>query len=105
MKIMKTERVGIQQVYSTNVPKYGTYVSKGDIINKNCVVDADYEGEVHLSLINTNSHPVALSFGMKILQFIVLPVNMCTAEEKPKSELYINSKSVRGDGGFGSTGG
>jgi dUTP pyrophosphatase len=68
-----------------------------------CVVDFGYEGEIHLHLINTSSYTVALEPGMKILQFVLLPIGMHTPTEVQLDELYPQ-KSSRGEGGFGSTG-
>jgi deoxyuridine 5'-triphosphate nucleotidohydrolase len=70
-----------------------------------CVVDEDYEGEVHLSLVNTTDHDVSIYPGQKIIQFIVMPImNSSAIEVNSLKELYNNSTSARGSGGFGSTG-
>jgi dUTPase len=38
------------------------------------VVDYEYQGEIHLSIINTGKDPVKIMGGQKILQFIETPV-------------------------------
>lgn len=69
------------------------------------VVDSDYTGEIHLSLINTTDEKIILDFGQKIIQFLLLPVMFDDLEEKNTEEdLYSNFSSARGSGGFGSTG-
>jgi len=67
------------------------------------VVDSDYQGEIHLHLVNTSTKSVEISAGEKILQFLLLPVDhgpVCLVDE---GELF-NAVTTRGDGGFGSTG-
>lgn len=68
-----------------------------------CVVDEDYQGEVHLSLTNTTNDDVHISYGQKIVQFILLPVFYDTVCEVEDNYLF-DSMTERGSGGFGSTG-
>lgn len=93
-------------VYSTNVEETGNYVSKGNIVNKNCLIDADYQGEIHINLINTTEFVQAIEVGEKIIQFVpFFQPNMFEAEEfTSKEELYKDTESIRGEGGFGSSG-
>lgn len=67
------------------------------------IVDADYQNEVHLHVYNFGRNPVKLLPGMKLVQFILVPVLYADPVEKDINELYtINTQ--RGKGGFGSTG-
>lgn len=66
------------------------------------IVDEDYQGEIHIHLVNVGSHPVTIEPGMKIAQFILVPVLYENVEIVPENELFI-TESERGDGGFGST--
>jgi len=68
-----------------------------------CVVDEDYQGEIHLHLTNVGKEKVFLAPGEKILQFLLLPVCYDTVEVVDENNLY-DAETVRGDGGFGSTG-
>ncbi len=82
-----------------------------------CVVDEDYQGEIHINMINTNqptetfngvayaanSGHVTITPGDKLVQFILIPVNYANPEETSLEELYTEV-SERGEGGFGSTG-
>ena len=68
-----------------------------------CVVDEDYQGELHLNLANAGNQPQIIERGDKITQFILLPVNYATPTEVEPKDLYTKV-SKRGDGGFGSTG-
>lgn len=66
-----------------------------------CVVDEDYEGEIHLHMINTSQQPQEILPGQKLVQFILLPINYQNVEQV---DSFSERDSERGDGGFGSTG-
>lgn len=66
------------------------------------IVDEDYQGEIHIHLINVGNDPVILKPGMKIAQFILVPVLYDDLEEVSETELFTKTSS-RGSGGFGST--
>lgn len=105
MNAIKKEVIGIQPVFSTNVEDTMNYVSKGNIINKNCVVDAGYMGECHINLHNVSKFRQIIAAGDKIVQGILVPVGFHNPEEvKDEYELYGDSTSERGKGGFGSSG-
>jgi deoxyuridine 5'-triphosphate nucleotidohydrolase len=77
--------------------------SKYGLIFGSQVVDSGYQGEIHISVINTSNSIVKIYEGMKLIQFIETPIYTSTIEfEKGLSELY-SEKSDRGDGGFGSS--
>lgn len=83
------------------VPRSGLAARHGiTVVNSPGTVDAGYRGEIKVSLLNTDS---ALAYdiaaGDRIAQLIVMPVTR--ARFIPVEEL---PDSVRGDGGFGSTG-
>ena len=66
-----------------------------------CVVDEDYEGEIHLHLINVGRSHTTIKPGQKLTQFILIPVSYMDVhvlEELP------DRNTERGAGGFGSTG-
>lgn len=67
-----------------------------------CVVDEDYQGEVHIHMTNVGKEPVTIAPGDKIVQFILLPVLYAQPVEVPIKELY-EQETERGAGGFGST--
>ena len=66
------------------------------------IIDEDYQGEVHIHLVNVGKHVVTLEPGMKIAQFILVPVLYDRIEEVD-AEVLFPSESERGEGGFGST--
>lgn len=67
------------------------------------IVDEDYQGEIHIHLVNVGHEYVTIKPGMKIAQFILVPVSYDIVEEVSETELF-SEVSDRGDGGFGSTG-
>lgn len=67
--------------------------------NKVGVVDADYRGEVMVALHNHGKVQQTVSNGERIAQLVIAP--FLKAEFAVKDEL---SDTVRGQGGFGSTG-
>ena len=67
--------------------------------NKVGVVDADYRGEIKVALHNHSAEPALVEDGDRIAQLVIAPV--LHAEFEEAEEL---SPTVRGAGGFGSTG-
>ena len=67
----------------------------------NCVgvCDADYRGEYIVALHNDTDHAVGISEGERIAQMVLMP--FIPMEFEKVTEL---SDTVRGEGGFGSTG-
>lgn len=82
-------------------PKKGAFNSV--IIIGAKIVDEDYQGEIHIHLINVGNDIVHINPGMKIAQFILVPVSYEGLEEVPEDKLFANA-TKRGEGGFGSTG-
>ena len=68
-----------------------------------CVIDCGYQGEVHINLTNIGLINQELYPGDKIIQFVLLQLGEYTVVEVSEGELY-NKTSIRGEGGFGSTG-
>lgn len=84
--------------------KSGVASKKGLIFGAQ-VVDSDYAGEVHISVINTSNVPVVIKCGEKLIQFIHTPVLLTLPEEVDEYKFTtLHDKSQRGTGGFGSTG-
>jgi dUTP pyrophosphatase len=84
--------------------KSGVASKKGLIFGAQ-VVDSDYAGEVHISVINTSNDDVLIKCGEKLIQFIHTPVLLTPAEEVDEFMFNaLHDKSQRGTGGFGSTG-
>jgi len=69
------------------------------VLNAPGTIDADYRGEVKVILINHGRSPFQIEKGMKIAQMVIAPVLPTSLAEV--SEL---NDTVRGEGGFGSSG-
>lgn len=104
MKLLKKENTGIQKVYNTNVDNNHNYIAHG-ICNHNCVVDFDYQGEIHINLHNVGPTKQIIRNGDKVIQFILVNVLLSSILEcSSLEELYENMTSERGTGMAGSTG-
>ena len=82
--------------------KSGVAVKKGLQVGA-CVVDEDYQGEVHLHVRNTSTEVQSIKPGEKLVQALLIPVDYCNIEVVNVDELY-EEETQRGEGGFGSTG-
>ena len=82
--------------------KSGVALNKGLDVGA-CVVDEDYQGEIHLHLTNVSREKLRLQAGEKIVQFVLLPVNYAQVEVVDEGSLF-DEETERGSGGFGSTG-
>ena len=67
--------------------------------NKVGVIDSDYRGEIKVALHNHGKEAQTVATGERIAQLVIAPYIFAEYEEK--DEL---SDTVRGEGGFGSTG-
>ena len=67
-----------------------------------CVVDSDYEGEIHLHLVNASDTTVTIEPGEKLVQFLLVPVSHCGIDVVSEDNLFVGENSERGSGGFGS---
>lgn len=83
------------------VPRSGLAAKHGiSIVNSPGTVDAGYRGEIKVTLLNTDLHePFTVSAGDRIAQLIIMPVVRATFIPVDKLP-----GSLRGEGGFGSTG-
>jgi dUTP pyrophosphatase len=82
-------------------PRSGLAARHGmTVLNAPGTIDADYRGEVMVLLINLGTEPFTITRGMRIAQLTVAPVVRANIEEVAELE-----STVRGAGGFGSTGG
>ncbi len=81
-------------------PRSGLALKHGlTVVNAPGTIDADYRGEVGIILGNISGEPFEVTRGMRVAQLVVARVER--ADVKPVEAL---PESVRGDGGFGSSG-
>lgn len=81
-------------------PRSGLALKHGiTVLNSPGTIDADYRGEVCVILINHGQEPFTITRGMRIAQMIIASV-------KQPSMIPVEtlSETLRGEGGFGSTG-
>ncbi|MBO84942.1 MAG: dUTP diphosphatase [Deltaproteobacteria bacterium] len=82
-------------------PRSGNALRMGlSMPNTPGTIDSDYRGELKVILVNLGREPVTIERGMRIAQLVVCPVGhaeLVVVDEVP-------SDTVRGAGGFGSTG-
>lgn len=69
-----------------------------------CVVDEDYQGEIHLHVINGGKETVILKPGMKLVQGLVVPIVYVGVEVLESEDELFSQSTERGERGFGSTG-
>lgn len=69
-----------------------------------CIVDEDYQGEIHLHVMNVGKEVVILKPGMKLVQGLVMPVFYDGVEVLESEDELFPQSTERGQGGFGSTG-
>lgn len=83
------------------VPRSGLAAKHGiTIVNAPGTVDSGYRGEVRVALLNTDATtPYAVHVGDRIAQMIVMPVSQAVF-----TQVDALPDSVRGQGGFGSSG-
>ena len=81
-------------------PRSGLSIKKGiTVLNSPGTIDADYRGEVKVVLVNLSDEDFIIEDGERIAQMVV--AKHATIEWESSSELV---ETVRGAGGFGSTG-
>lgn len=81
-------------------PRSGLAAKKGiTVLNAPGTIDADYRGEVCVILVNLSSEPFVVEPGERIAQLV-----LARHEQIEWEEVTVLEETVRGEGGFGSTG-
>ena len=93
--------IAIPKNYEVQIrPRSGLAIKKGiSVLNTPGTIDSDYRGEIKIILINLGKKSFLVKSGDRIAQMILCPI----AKGKLK-EVKNLPKTVRGKGGFGSTG-
>jgi dUTP pyrophosphatase len=82
-------------------PRSGLAVRHGlTVLNAPGTIDADYRGELQVLIVNLGSDSATISRGMRIAQLVIAAV----ARTQLREVLSLD-ETLRGSGGFGSTGG
>ena len=81
-------------------PRSGLAAKKGiSVLNTPGTIDSDYRGEIKIILINLSRKSFVIKSGDRIAQMILTPVAKGKFKEVKKLPI-----TIRGKGGFGSTG-
>jgi dUTP pyrophosphatase len=81
-------------------PRSGLALKHGvTVLNAPGTIDADYRGEIGVILINHGQEPFRIAHGDRIAQLV-----LARYEQLTWKEVELLPESVRGIGGFGSTG-
>ena len=81
-------------------PRSGLAAKMGvTVINAPGTVDSDYRGEIKVALVNLSSTPRTIEPHQRVAQIVFARHGVATVEEVANLD-----ETVRGDGGFGSTG-
>jgi dUTP pyrophosphatase len=82
-------------------PRSGLALKHGvTVLNSPGTIDEDYRGEIGIVLVNHGKERFHVTHGMRIAQLVVAPVRQVEVREVDTLD-----KTVRGAGGYGSTGG
>ena len=81
-------------------PRSGLAYKKGiTVLNAPGTIDADYRGEIGVILVNLSNEPFTIENGERIAQLVIAKHERASWET-----VEVLSETVRGAGGFGSTG-
>ena len=94
--------IALPEGYEAQIrPRSGLAARNGlTVLNAPGTIDADYRGEIKVILANLGEDSFTVERGMRIAQMVVAPVTRIAWDE-----VDTLPDSVRGAGGFGSTGG
>ena len=93
--------ISLKPGYEAQVrPRSGLALKKGiSVLNSPGTIDADYRGEIGVILINLSDSDFKIDSGDRIAQMVI-----ATVVQPRLVEVENLSKTVRGEGGYGSTG-
>ncbi len=93
--------IAIPNGYEVQVrPRSGLALKHGvTCLNTPGTIDSDYRGEVKVILANLGAEPFSISRGDRIAQLVPAPVQRAVLDE-----VLSLDDTIRGTGGFGSTG-
>jgi len=98
-------KVNIPSGYALVALNKSGVAAKRSLLIGACLIDEDYQGEMHIDLKNVGDESQTLHPGDKIIQVVCLPINYVSVEEvSSEHELFGDLVTDRGTGGFGSTG-
>lgn len=93
--------IALPKGYEAQVrPRSGLAVKQGiTVLNAPGTIDADYRGEIGVILVNLSDNAFVIKDGERIAQLVI------AQHERAKwEEVEVLTETLRGEGGFGSTG-
>ncbi len=112
LQLFPQQRILIPSGVKCNIPKgyAGVIMNKSGVSSKTglCklaeLIDEDYQGEIHINVVNTGNEVVKIVPGEKIAQMVLIPVMIAPLKKMGSvEELFSEGETERGVGGFGST--
>jgi dUTP pyrophosphatase len=98
-------KVNVPEGYALVCMNKSGIATKKSLLVGACVIDEDYQGEIHIHLINAGTQVQTIFPGDKIIQVVLVPVAYTNIEiVSTEEELWDGKVTKRGEGGFGSTG-
>jgi dUTP pyrophosphatase len=94
-------KIALPEGYEAQVrPRSGLAFKNGvTVLNSPGTIDADYRGEIGVILVNLSNENFVIKDGERIAQLVI------TKYEKVRfEEVEVLNETIRGEGGFGSTG-
>ncbi|MEQ9308558.1 MAG: dUTP diphosphatase [Balneolaceae bacterium] len=94
-------KMALPEGYEAQIrPRSGLAIRNGiTMLNSPGTIDSDYRGEVKVIAINHGQQDFEINHGDRIAQMVIAPV-----VQLPIKEVSELDETVRGEGGFGSTG-
>lgn len=94
-------RIALPAGYEMQIrPRSGLALKHGILLpNSPGTIDEDYRGELGVIMLNAGQEPYVVERGARIAQAVIAPVEKISWEECTTLD-----ETVRGEGGFGSTG-
>lgn len=94
-------KIALPKLYEAQIrPRSGLALKYGvTVLNSPGTIDSDYRGEIKILLINHGEEDFTIHRGDRIAQMVIAPVTQASFKF---SSVDVNT--VRGEGGYGSTG-
>jgi dUTP pyrophosphatase len=102
IKLVKTGIcIALDEGYEAQIrPRSGLALKNGiTVLNTPGTIDSDYRGEICVILINHSKNDFIISRGMRIAQMVIAKYT-----QPELIEVELLDDTIRGEGGFGSTG-
>lgn len=94
-------KIEVPEGYMLEVKNKSGIASKRQLVVGACVIDSGYDGEIFINLHNIGRSTQRIYPSEKIAQVVLVPIETCGFVV---TDGVLNESTLRGDGGFGSTG-